>query len=320
MAPLLEVTNLTTSFFLPGKTVRAVQNVSFSLDTGSSLALVGESGCGKTATAASIMQLIPPPGRIVSGSIRFAGEELIGAPPATIRALRGNRIAMIFQEPMTSLNPVLTIGDQIGEVLQLHRGMSAAASRAETISLLEQVGIPAAVERLHNYPHQLSGGMRQRIVIAMALACQPQLLLADEPTTALDVTIQAQILELLDTLTRDRQMALLLITHDLGIVSERTQRMAVMYAGEIVELGLTATLLATPLHPYTQGLLASLPQRGVPGQPLPTIPGAVRTSTDETAGCPFRPRCPKCTAVCGTSHPQLEEAAPGHHVRCWHHG
>jgi peptide/nickel transport system ATP-binding protein len=317
MAPLLEVTNLTTNFFLPGKTVRAVHDVSFSLDQGESLALVGESGCGKTATAASIMQLIPPPGRIVSGSIRFAGEELIGAPASAIRALRGNRIAMIFQEPMTSLNPVLTIGDQIGEVLQLHRSMSAAASRTETIGLLEQVGIPAAVDRLRNYPHQLSGGMRQRVMIAMALACQPQLLLADEPTTALDVTIQAQILELLDSLAQSHQMALLLITHDLGIVAERTQRMAVMYAGEIVEQGLTSTLLTRPQHPYTQGLLASLPQRSTPGQPLPTIPGAVDTGFDAAIGCPFRSRCPKATAVCGTSHPKLEEAAVDHHVRCW---
>jgi peptide/nickel transport system ATP-binding protein len=320
MAPLLEVTDLTTSFFLPGRTVRAVKAVSFSLEQGERLALVGESGCGKTATAASILQLVPPPGRIVSGSIRFADEELVGAAPATLRSLRGNRIAMIFQEPMTALNPVLTIGDQIGEVLVRHRALPRAECRAQTIRLLDQVGIPAADERLRHYPHQLSGGMRQRVVIAMALACEPQLLLADEPTTALDVTIQAQILELIDTLVRERRMALLLITHDLGIVAERTQRMAVMYAGEIVEYGATATLLHHPRHPYTQGLIASLPQFAPPGQPLLTIAGGVPTDTGTAPGCLFLNRCPKCSELCRTRHPQLEEVAPGHLVRCWHHG
>ncbi len=319
MAPILEVTNLVTHYFLPNKVVRAVDNVSFSLEQGGSLALVGESGCGKTATAASIMQLIPPPGRIIGGSIRFAGEELIGAPPQKIRSLRGNRLAMIFQEPMTSLNPVLTIGDQVGEVLRLHRRMTAKDANQEALRLLEQVGIPAATTRLSSYPHQLSGGMRQRIMIAMALACQPDLLLADEPTTALDVTIQAQILELLDELTRERQMALLLITHDLGIVAERTRQIAVMYGGKIVEYGPTATVLANPGHPYTRGLLASLPQRNAPGKPLPTMQGMVTSITGAGLGCRFKDRCDTCGTPCDTD-PQLTEVAPGHLVRCWQHG
>ncbi|GFO69171.1 dipeptide/oligopeptide/nickel ABC transporter ATP-binding protein [Geomonas limicola] len=316
MAALLEITGLSTRFKLPGGELRAVEGVDLTLEPGETLALVGESGCGKSMTAASIMRLVPPPGRIVSGSIRFKGEDLLQLPEDQMRNVRGNRIAMVFQDPMTSLNPVFTIGNQIAEGLRLHRGLSKKLAEDEAVEMLSLVGIPAPRERLKDYPHQLSGGMRQRVMIAMALTCRPELVIADEPTTALDVTIQAQILELLDRLKEETGMGLILITHNLGIVAERAHRTAIMYAGEIVESAPTDELFGNPLHPYTRGLLASLPENAQPGERLATIAGSVPDLKMALAGCPFRERCPICEEVCATHHPGMKEAGPGHLVRC----
>jgi len=317
LPPLLQVQDLATHFRLGNSVLKAVDGIGFTLDAGQTLAIVGESGCGKSMTAYSLMGLVPPPGKIVSGSILFEGIDLLQLTEGGMRGVRGNRISMIFQEPMTSLNPVLTIGAQIMEVLQLHRKVPRIEARRETLRLLNQVGIPAPEERYGNYPHQLSGGMRQRVMIAMALACQPRLLIADEPTTALDVTIQAQILELVDRLQRETGMGLILITHDLGIVAERAHHTAIMYAGKIVESAPTVELFGAPLHPYTQGLLASLPQNARPGEPLPTIQGNVPNLAEEQPGCGYCPRCPVKSWECQQKTPPLKEVASGHMVRCW---
>ncbi len=313
---LLEISNLTTIIPTPEATVHAVNGASLQLERGQTVALVGESGSGKSMTARSILGLIPAPGRISSGSIRFDGRELVGIPEEELRLLRGNRIAMIFQEPMTSLNPVLRIGDQLSEPLLLHRGLDRATAKAHAIELLQQVGIPAAEERLRDYPHQLSGGQRQRVMIAMALACDPELLIADEPTTALDVTIQAQILSLIDQLRQDKGLALLLITHDLGIVAQRADWVHVMYAGRVVESAATDELLANPLHPYTRGLLASLPENSRPGQPLQAIAGHPPRLTEDLTGCPFRERCPDARSCCAAM-PQERDMGHQHLVKCW---
>ncbi len=313
---LLEITGLRTEFRVKGGTVKAVRGVDLAVEAGETLALVGESGCGKSITAASVLRLVPPPGKIVAGSIRFKGKELLELSEEGMREIRGNRIAMVFQDPMTSLNPVFTVGYQVAEGLRIHRGLSAAAAEREAVDLLAQVGIPAAIERIRDYPHQLSGGMRQRVMIAMALACGPELVIADEPTTALDVTIQAQILELLDRLMAQNRMGLVLITHNLGIVAERAHKTAIMYAGEIVESAATEELFANPLHPYTKGLLASLPEFGTPGEKLATFAGGVPDLKSDFIGCPFRERCPIGDAECGKANIEMREVAPGHLVRC----
>lgn len=316
MAPLLEVKNLCTEFRLASGVLKAVRCVNLSVEAGETLALVGESGCGKSITAASIMRLVPPPGQVVSGSVLFKGEDLLRLREDEMRGIRGNRIAMVFQDPMTSLNPVFTIGHQVAEGLRIHRGLNQREAEGEAVQMLAQVGIPAPRERLKDYPHQLSGGMRQRVMIAMALVCHPELVIADEPTTALDVTIQAQILELLDRLKTENRMGLILITHNLGIVAERAHRTAIMYAGQIVELAETAELFKNPLHPYTRGLLASLPEFGTPGQKLATFAGSVPDLKSELSGCPFRERCPIGDDSCAKEQTEMKEAGAGHLVRC----
>jgi peptide/nickel transport system ATP-binding protein len=297
--------------------VRAVDSLDLCLGEKETLSIVGESGCGKSVTAFSLLRLVPPPGIITAGEILFEGRDLLLLSNEEMRRIRGNRISMIFQEPMTSLNPVFRIGEQIAEGLRLHRGLSARDARQETVEMLHRVGIPSPSSRCNDYPHQLSGGMRQRIMIAMALSCRPKLLIADEPTTALDVTIQAQILELIDGLQEEFGMGLLLITHDLGIVAERSHRTAIMYAGRIVEIGLTDDLLRNPCHPYTRGLLASLPQNTQPGSPLPVIPGQVPNLATELPGCGFCDRCPHGESTCAKERPPFREVEPDHSVRCW---
>jgi peptide/nickel transport system ATP-binding protein len=304
MAHLLEVNNLQTHFPTRSGLVRAVDGVSFYLDRGELLGLVGESGCGKSITALSVMRLIAPPGKIVNGEILFDGKDLLTLSDADMREMRGDDIAMIFQDPMTSLNPVFTVGEQIAEALRLHRKMTRKQARQATIEAMREVAIPDPARRLDDYPHQLSGGMRQRVMIAMALACNPKLLIADEPTTALDVTIQAQILELLNELRKQRQLAVLLITHDLGVVAEVADRVAVMYTGRIVEESPVDELFARPKHPYTEGLLRSVPKLSLTEMTqkprLETIEGVVPRPTDLPPGCHFAPRCrhrmPRCTA------------------------
>ena len=320
--PLLRVRDLRTYFVTDqgGGTARAVDGVSFDLHAGETLGLVGESGCGKTVTSLSILRLIPePPGHIRPGSyIEFESRNLLTLAPKDLRAVRGNRIAMIFQEPMTSLNPVLTIGDQVAEAAIVHQRLSGAAGRARAIEMLRQVGIPDPEERVDHYPHQLSGGMRQRVMIAMALICHPQILIADEPTTALDVTIQAQILELLSRLQQQLGMAVLLITHDLGVVAGSADRVVVMYAGQVVESAPTRTLFARPGHPYTEGLMASIPRLDRPRERLHSIPGSVPAATAWPAGCRFHPRCPYAWDKCRTEEPPLlETGADGQVARCW---
>jgi peptide/nickel transport system ATP-binding protein len=314
---LLELNDLTTSISTPTGVVHAVRQMTLSIEQGQTVALVGESGSGKSMTARSIMGLLPPGAGIVSGSIRLEGRELVGLAPEALRSLRGSRMAMVFQEPMTSLNPVLRIADQLMEPLVLHRRLDRTAATDEAAQLLRLVGINDPERRLRDYPHQLSGGQRQRVMIAMALACRPALLIADEPTTALDVTIQVQILELIDRLQREQGLALLLITHDLGIVAQRADQVHVMYAGRIVESAPTKALLDNPAHPYTSGLLASLPEHAVPGAPLTTIPGQPPDLTLELAGCPFRERCPDAFAPCAAAMPAQRELTTGHQVRCW---
>ncbi len=314
---LLEIAGLATHFYTRAGVVKAVDNVSFTLAKGRVLGLVGESGCGKTVTALSILNLVPPPGRIVSGSIFFEGKDLLSLSSEAMRGIRGARISMIFQEPMTALNPVFTIGNQIAEVLTTHRKLSPQDALDQAVGLLASVGIPAPEKRVHEYPHQLSGGMRQRVMIAMAIACKPSLILADEPTTALDVTIQAHILELLGQIQEEMGMAMILVTHDLGLIAERAQEVAVMYAGRIVEQADTQELFARPLHPYTRGLMASVPRPGTGARArLKAIPGSVPRLTDLPAGCKFQPRCDIKTERCG-SEPELVELYPGHKVRCW---
>jgi oligopeptide/dipeptide ABC transporter ATP-binding protein len=314
---LLTIQGLSTQFFTHSGRIRAVDDLSLTLGQGRVLGLVGESGCGKTVTALSILNLVPPPGRIVAGKILFEGRDLLALPEAEMRTVRGARIAMIFQEPMTALNPVFTVGDQIGEVLTVHRNLSPRDARDGAVELLRSVGIPSPEKRVDEYPHQLSGGMRQRVMIAIAIALRPALILADEPTTALDVTIQAHILELLGRIQAEMGMAMILVTHDLGLIAERAHEVAVMYAGRIVEQASTAELFADPRHPYTRGLMASIPRPGEEGRKrLRTIPGTVPRLSDLPQGCTFRPRCDISTERC-SSEPDLVEVRPGHLVRCW---
>lgn len=316
MTELLSLHNLQVYFSANGKTSHVVRDVSFTLRSGAALAIVGESGSGKTITALSVMRLIPPPGFIGGGRIMFEGQNLLECTEPELRNTRGRRISMVFQEPMTSLNPVLRISDQVSEPLMLHMNLSSRDALARSIELLTNVGIPAAGDRMRDYPHQLSGGMRQRVMIAMALACNPSLLIADEPTTALDVTIQAQILELLDARRKSGGLSILLITHDIGIVAERTDHTVVMYAGQIVESAPTSTLLTSPRHPYTQALLASLPQYSKPGGPLPTLSDRLDPGKPLN-GCCFAGRCPLAETICSTEVQFLIEVAPSHSLRCW---
>jgi len=317
--PLLAVHDLRTQFFTPDGVVKAVNGVSFTVREGEALGLVGESGCGKSVSALSLMRLIPqPPGRIVSGQVMFDGRDLLNLKEDDMRKVRGNDIAMIFQDPMTSLNPVLTIGRQIGEALELHKGMDRSASRKRTIELLELVGIPAARSRVDDYPHQFSGGMRQRVMIAMALSCEPRLLIADEPTTALDVTIQAQILELIKRLRKDLGMAIIMITHDLGVVAGIADRINVMYAGYIVETGTVDEIFHHSRHPYTLGLLKSIPRLDEPRkEQLVPIEGLPPDLVDAPPGCAFEPRCPYAIGRCSVETPRLEPVVPGHRIACW---
>jgi peptide/nickel transport system ATP-binding protein len=319
---ILVIDNLRTSFRTRDGVVRAVDGVSWSLAKGEILGIVGESGCGKSMTALSIMGLVPdPPGR-VEGSIRLAGRELVGLREAEMRGIRGNSVSMIFQEPMTSLDPVMRVGKQIAESLVQHQGLSGNAARARAIEMLRRVRIPEAERRVDAYPHQLSGGMRQRVMIAMALACQPAVLLADEPTTALDVTIQAQILRLTLELRREFGTAIVLITHDLGVIAETADRAVVMYAGRKVEEAPVARLFAEPQHPYTAGLLGAVPRVNRTGArtraPLAEIAGTVPALDREITGCRFAPRCRIATDLCRSEDPPLEMKAPGHLAACWH--
>jgi oligopeptide/dipeptide ABC transporter ATP-binding protein len=311
--PLLQVDGLTIGFQTETKVIRVIEGVSFTLSAGETLGLVGESGCGKSVTAQTLMRLLPmPPARIEAGRILFEGEDLVAASEKRLRALRGDRMGMIFQEPMTSLNPTMTVGAQISEVLLLHRGMTASAARTTAIAGLAEVGIGSPERRYEQYPHQLSGGLRQRVMIAMALACRPALLIADEPTTALDVTVQAQILDLIARLKRELGLAILLITHDLGVVAEVCDRVAVMYAGSIVETGPTATVLSS----YTAGLLASSPRHAERGKDLPTIPGTVPAPGTRGSGCAFAGRCPRALPRCADQWPSLA-ATGATSVACW---
>ncbi len=317
MSTLLEVSNLKTYFFTREGLIKAIAGIDFTIERGETLALVGESGCGKSMTALSLLRLVPEPGRIVGGDIRFDGIDLLRIPEAEIRRVRGNRIGMIFQEPMTSLNPVFRIGDQIMETLQLHRGHDKSEATEIAAELLHKVGMPDAGQRLKDYPHQLSGGMRQRVMIAMALACDPQLLIADEPTTALDVTIQAQIMDLLAQIRAEHNMATLLITHDLGVVAENADRVAIMYAGSILETAPVKELYANPRHPYTRGLLACIPRVGERQKRLVPIEGSVPRSGAADDKCSFLERCPESFAPCRGQLPPLKEVQPGHWLRCW---
>ena len=315
-APLLEVRDLSVRLQTHRGPAYAVRNVSFSLARGDTLGLVGESGCGKSITVMALMGLLPE-NAVVTGSIRFEGQELVGKPERDMCRLRGDRMAMIFQEPMTALNPVHTVGRQVGEPLRLHRGFSAAQAREEAIRLLDRVGIPDAARRVDAYPHQFSGGQRQRITIAMALACGPDLLIADEPTTALDVTIQRQILDLIRELVAERGMALMLISHDLGVIAQNVRRMLVMYGGTVVEGGTTAEVFAHRAHPYTLGLFAARPGLRTPkGQRLATIPGTVPELVDLPRGCPFAGRCRFTADECHGTPPAPVDVRPGHAVSC----
>ncbi|HXQ24037.1 MAG TPA: ABC transporter ATP-binding protein [Candidatus Acidoferrales bacterium] len=314
---LLDVRDLRTSFFTPQGEARAVDGVSFSVDSGRTLGLVGESGCGKTMTALSILRLVPPSGRIVGGEIIFDGRNVLTLSDPDMRRIRGNAIAMIFQEPMSSLNPVFTVGNQIAEAVRLHQGLSRRAARDKAIEMLKLVEISEAERRVDEYPHQLSGGMRQRVMIAMALSCHPRLLIADEPTTALDVTIQAQILDLLAGLQQRLGMALILVTHDLGVVAERANEVAIMYAGRIVERAPVEAIFAHPRHPYTRGLLRSIPKVGAARtRRLEAIPGLVPDLASLPSGCHFRDRCTRAIARCTAIDPPLEELAPAHWAAC----
>ena len=317
--PLLKIENLKTYFYVKGRVARAVDDVSLSIQPGETLGLVGESGCGKSVTAHSIIQLIPtPPGKIVDGRIWFEDRDLLRLPEAEMRKIRGNRISMIFQEPMTSLNPVFCVGDQVGEVLRLHQGLSRRETRNRVLDIFKQVGIPAAESRLDDFPHQMSGGMRQRVMIAMALACNPRLMIADEPTTALDVTIQAQILDLMNKLKADTGASILFITHDLGVIAEMAQHVAVMYAGHVVEHADVNTLFSDPKHPYTVGLLKSIPILGrktAEGR-LSTIQGVVPSLFDLPRGCLFSDRCPDVFDDCRRIAPAMYDVGPNHTARC----
>jgi oligopeptide/dipeptide ABC transporter ATP-binding protein len=316
---LLEIKNLSTWFFMETGVARAVNDVSFYVDKGEMLGLVGESGCGKSVSALSILRLVQsPPGKIVQGEILFKGSDLLALSESEMRKVRGNDIAMIFQEPMTSLNPVFTIGSQIMEAVRLHQNVGKNEARNRTVEMLKLVGIADPEHRIDEYPHQLSGGMRQRAMIAMALSCNPDLLIADEPTTALDVTIQAQIMELLWKLQDELGMAILLITHDLGVVAESADRMIVMYAGHIVEEGPTLAVFDGTGHPYTRGLIESVPRLDDIQRRLTVIKGTVPDSADLPPGCPFNPRCPLATEICFKKLPPLKEIETNHSARCFH--
>ena len=316
---LLDVSHLSTSFFSDTGEIRAVEDVSFTIQPAQTLALVGESGCGKSVTALSIMQLLDFPGRVVGGSITFKGRDVLTLPAKDVRTIRGNEIGMIFQEPMTSLNPVFTIGDQIGEALDIHTTLTKREIRREVIGLLEKVHISSPEKRVDQYAHEMSGGMKQRVMIAMALACRPDLLIADEPTTALDVTIQAQILELLKELQRDMGMAILLITHNLGVVAQFAQDVVVMYASRIVERASVRELFANPSHPYTRALLRSLPKPGAREDRLESIRGTVPSPLVYPKGCHFSTRCSEALARCADEEPPTMTVEPGHESVCWLH-
>jgi oligopeptide/dipeptide ABC transporter ATP-binding protein len=313
---ILSVENLRTHFFTQDGVIKAVDGVSFSIHHGQTLGIVGESGCGKSITALSVMRLIDRPGRIVEGSITLGRRDLLSLSDDEMRDIRGNAISMIFQEPMTSLNPVYTCGDQIAEAITLHEGIPPRQAAAQAIEMLAQVGIPDPQRRAREYPHQLSGGMRQRVMIAMALSTNPELLIADEPTTALDVTIQAQILELMKTLRERNRMAIMLITHDLGVIAEMAADVVVMYAGKLVEASDTATVFEQPHHPYTRGLLSSIPRIGERRSRLDVIQGVVPNPLNLPTGCLFKRRCRYAMPICDTP-PPLQQVAPGHLSRCW---
>jgi oligopeptide/dipeptide ABC transporter ATP-binding protein len=317
--PLLDLRRLKTYFRVRGAVLKAVDDVTLSLEAGETLGLVGESGCGKSVTAASIMGLIPiPPGWIAGGEIVFDGIDLLKLPESKMRKIRGNKISMIFQEPMTSLNPVFTVGDQVGEVIRLHEKLSRREVRDRVIESFYHVGIPAAETRVHDYPHQMSGGMRQRVMIAMALACHPKLMIADEPTTALDVTIQAQILDLMNKLKSETGASILFITHDLGVIAEMAQKVAVMYAGKVMESADVNTLFGAPRHPYTVGLMSSIPVLGEEDREkrLSTIPGVVPSLFQLPEGCLFHERCSETLEECCRREPPMVELGKGHLVRC----
>jgi peptide/nickel transport system ATP-binding protein/oligopeptide transport system ATP-binding protein len=316
---LLEIRNLCTYFYVRGYVAKAVDNVSLSIPSGQTLGLVGESGCGKSVTAHSIIRLIPqPPGKIENGEIFFDGQDLLTFSEARMRRIRGNRISMIFQEPMTSLNPVFPVGDQVGEVIRLHQRLSRKATRERVVDMFKLVGIPAAEKRLDDYPHQMSGGMRQRVMIAMALACNPKMMIADEPTTALDVTIQAQILDLMNKLKDETGAAILFITHDLGVIAEMAQNVAVMYAGRVMEYTDVKTIFSNPKNPYTVGLLDSIPVLGreKEGERLQTISGVVPSLFNLPSGCLFSDRCPDVFEDCRNVRPEMYPAGANHFVRC----
>ena len=313
---LLEVHGLATAFEHEHGAARAVDGVSFTLEAGQVLGLVGESGCGKSVTALSLMRLVPPPGRVVAGEVLLEGRELLALPEREMRRLRGPGMAMIFQEPMTSLNPVLRVGSQIAEAVRIHSGVGRRAAWDRAVTLLGEVGIPEPATRARDYPHQLSGGMRQRVMIAMAISCSPKVLIADEPTTALDVTIQAEILDLLRTLRERHRMAVLLITHDLGVVAEQADAVAIMYAGHIVEYANVFEIFDRPLHPYTQALFRSMPSLGGRRERLEAIGGQVPDPFHLPSGCAFRDRCPRAVAMCATAVPPLVEKVADHRAAC----
>ena len=318
--PLLEIRNLCTHFKTPHGTVRAVDDVSLDVGSGEVLGIVGESGCGKSVLSLSILQLLPmPPTIFAGGSIIFEGRDLLRATAEEVRKIRGNRISMIFQEPMSALNPVFTIGNQLSEVFRVHESLGGSEALAKSVAMLEKVGVPAPHRRVREYPYQLSGGMRQRVMIAIALACRPALLIADEPTTALDVTIQAQILDLMGQLRAELGTAIVIISHDLGVIAETADRVAVMYTGQIMESADTLSLFDTPLHPYTRGLMKAIPSlvAGADQAELYEIAGVVPSLLDLPTGCPFNPRCPQVDEICRREKPTLREVADGHRVACW---
>ncbi len=318
---LLEIRNLETQFVTSEGVARAVDGVSLHVNRGETLGLVGESGCGKSVTSLSVLRLVPsPPGVIAGGEIIFKGRDLLQLSESEMRDIRGDEISLIFQEPMTALNPVFTVGDQIAEVYRIHRGLSRAEAMQRAIEMMDRVRIPSPEQRAYDYPHQLSGGMRQRVMIAMALACDPDLLIADEPTTALDVTVQAQILALMEDIKQRTGAAVILITHDLGVIAEVADRVAVMYAGRVIEEGTVYDIFENPLHPYTQGLLESIPQLDGPATGnLHTIEGAVPNPMDFPSGCRFHPRCDRCFEPCDKEEPHILEVTPGHCVSCFLH-
>jgi oligopeptide/dipeptide ABC transporter ATP-binding protein len=314
---VLDVRNLDVVFTSDAGTIKAADSVSFELTSGRTLGLVGESGCGKSVTALSLLGLVPPPGRVAGGEILLDGTDLVGLPDVALQTVRGVRLSMIFQEPMTSLNPVISVGNQIAEVLEIHQLASDSEARARAVAMLGKVGIPDAAERARSFPHQMSGGMRQRVMIAMALVCRPGVLIADEPTTALDVTIQAQILDLMLDMQRDMGTAILFISHDLAVVSEIADDVLVMYAGRIVEQAPASSLFAAPLHPYTRGLIETLPTAGPRQDRLPVIPGTVPDLRALPPGCRFSDRCPLADEQCRTAEPRLERLGDGRRVACF---